>query len=128
MTYLVEEDPQPPVESRMIPAGKARRRGRRQSELVQQIAEPPVNPRMEGFSATVQPGARKDDDDNPMMYAGEEIVVCTRGVKMFDLDGEEHRLGSCDTLLFGRYCPCVVQAFDQRRRRWSWSAPLNTAE
>lgn len=85
---------------RLIPRRKTRvvepRGGRIRSEV---IAEPLVNPRMEGFLLTIAPGAGSGRDA-PIIYRGEEIVVGIKGRLRFDIRGVEYVVRPGDTLHF----------------------------
>lgn len=85
---------------RLIPRRKARvaepRGGRVRTEV---LAEPLVNPRMEGFLLTVAPGAGSGRDA-PIVYRGEEIVIGVKGRLRFEIRGVEYVLRPGDTLHF----------------------------
>jgi quercetin dioxygenase-like cupin family protein len=63
----------------------------------ERIAEPLVNPRMEGFVVTVAPGG-KSGADVPIRYRGEEVVFGLEGCVRFVVRGEEYVVGPGDTL------------------------------
>ncbi len=99
-SYFIEDDQQAPADARLIRRGCGRRLGDITHPLsIQQIAEPLVNPRMEAFLLTVQPGAQSGDGE-PIFYRGEEIVVCTKGRLRFELRDEAYLLSPGDVLHF----------------------------
>lgn len=53
---------------------------------------------MAGAVAVVEPGA--DSGDNPMEHPGEELVHVTQGSLVFDIDGDEYKLGRGDSVHF----------------------------
>ena len=99
-SYFLEDDQQAATDIRFIPRGKGRFLGKKGHPVAfQQIAEPLVNPRMEGYLLTVQPGGHSGDVE-PIIYQGEEIVICTKGRLRFELRGQEYLLSPGDTLHF----------------------------
>lgn len=63
------------------------------------LAEPLVNPRMEGFLLTVAPGGGSGRDA-PIVYRGEEIVLGMKGRLRFEIRGVEYVIRPGDTLHF----------------------------
>jgi transcriptional regulator with XRE-family HTH domain len=99
-SFFIEDDAQAMADVRFVPRGSGRRVGKAANPVrFEQIAEPLANPRMEAFLITVKPGGRSGSDE-PIIYRGEEIVVCTRGTLVFEMRGQEHRLHRGDTLHF----------------------------
>lgn len=63
------------------------------------IAEPLVNPRMEAFCLTLEPGA-DSGREAPIVYRGEEIVIGVKGRVRFEMRDGAHIVGEGDTLHF----------------------------
>lgn len=99
-SYFIEGDHEAETDVRFIARGRGRRLGTRPDPVaVQQIAEPLVNPRMEAYLLTVQPGGESGSGEL-LIHRGEEIVVCTKGRVRFDLRGQDYTLSPGDTLHF----------------------------
>ncbi len=99
-SFFIEDDAQAVADIRFVPNGAGRRAGRAAAPVrFQQIAEPLVNPKMEAFLIQVKPGGRSGSDE-PIIYRGEEIVVCTRGTFVFEMRGQQYGLRRGDTLHF----------------------------
>jgi transcriptional regulator with XRE-family HTH domain len=98
ISYFVEEGETDSVDIRFINRGAGRVAHARGSLLhFEYIAEPLVNPRMEGFIVTVAPGG-KSGADVPIRYRGEKIVFGLEGHVRFHIRSEPHVLGPGDTL------------------------------
>lgn len=67
------------------------------SIMVEVVAEPLVNPKMEGFLVTVAPGG-KSGPEEPIIYRGEEIVIGLKGRVRFEIRGQEHMVRPGDVL------------------------------
>lgn len=99
-SYFLEDDQQAATDVRFMPRGQGRFFGKSEHAVAfRQIAEPLVNPRMEGYILTVQPGGHSGNLE-PIIYRGEEIVICTKGRLRFILRGQEYLLSPGDTLHF----------------------------
>jgi transcriptional regulator with XRE-family HTH domain len=99
-SYFIESDGQTLTDVRHVPHGAGRRLGEATAAVqFEHIAEPLVNPRMEAFRIRVKPGGRSGGED-PIIYRGEEIVVCTRGSLVFEIREQEHHLHPGDSLHF----------------------------
>ncbi len=100
-SFFIEEDEQARTDVRLTPSGRGRPLGGDSYApvTIEQIAEPLVNPRMEAFLITVQPGGESGSGE-PIMYRGEEIVICTQGRFRFFVRDQEHVLAPGDTLHF----------------------------
>lgn len=99
-SFFIEDDAQAVADIRFVPRGAGRRVGKASAPVrFEQIAEPLVNPKMEAFLIQVRPGGRSGSDE-PIIYRGEEIVVCTRGTLVFEVRGQQYGLRRGDTLHF----------------------------
>ncbi len=100
-SFFIEDDEQARTDVRLTPSGRGRRLGRDSYApvAIEQIAEPLVNPRMEAFLITVQPGGESGTGE-PIIYRGEEIVICTQGRLRFFVRDQEYPLAPGDTLHF----------------------------
>ncbi len=97
VSYFVEEE-ESATDVRLIRKGRGRLYASEGSLMAfEQIAEPLVNPRMEAYIITVAPGGQSGGDE-PIIYRGEEIVICTKGRFRFEMRGQEHVLRPGDTL------------------------------
>lgn len=65
--------------------------------LMEHVAEPLVNPKMEGFLVTIAPGG-KSGAKEPIMYRGEEIVIGVKGRVRFEIRGCEYLVRPGDVL------------------------------
>lgn len=99
VSHFVEEE-EASTDVRLIRKGRGRVYASQGSLLTfERIAEPILNPRMEGSLITVAPGGQSGSDE-PVIYRGEEIIVCTKGRLRFEIRGQEYLLGPGDTLHF----------------------------
>ena len=97
-SYFIEDNHQEQTDVRLIERGHGRRLTTDDAPVaVEQIAEPLVNPRMEAFQITIQPGGQSGEIES-MIYRGEEIVICKKGKLRFELRGQEYFLSPGDTL------------------------------
>ena len=67
--------------------------------LTEVIAEPLINPRMEAFFVTLEPGA-DSGREAPIVYRGEEIVIGVNGSVRFHMRGGARLVERGDTLHF----------------------------
>jgi len=65
--------------------------------VVEHIAEPLVNPKMEGFLVHIKPGG-KSGREEPIIYRGEEIVIGVKGRVCFHIRGRTHWVRRGDVL------------------------------
>jgi transcriptional regulator with XRE-family HTH domain len=65
--------------------------------LMEHVAEPLVNPKMEGFLVTIAPGGKSGGEES-IMYRGEEIVIGVRGRVRFEIRGREYFVRPGDVL------------------------------
>ena len=97
ISYFAEEE-EDRVEVRLIPHGDGRTTSVPGARIAfEHIATPLVQPKMEAFRVTVQPGGRSGPEA-PIIYRGEEIVLCTKGRLCFKVRGELYELSPGDTL------------------------------
>lgn len=97
-SYFIEDNHQEQTDVRLIERGHGRQLTKDDAPVaVEQIAEPLVNPRMEAFQLTIQPGGQSGEIES-MIYRGEEIVICKKGKLRFELRGQEYLLSPGDTL------------------------------
>jgi transcriptional regulator with XRE-family HTH domain len=97
-SYFIEDDHQEQTDVRLIERGHGRRLTTDDAPVaIEQIAEPLVNPRMEAYLLTVQPGGQSGEIES-MIYRGEEIIHCKRGKLRFELRGQKYFLSPGDTL------------------------------
>ncbi len=98
ISYFVEEGETEHSDVRFLPRATGRITHARGSRLhFEHVAEPLVNPRMEGFVVTVAPGG-KSGADVPIRYRGEEIVFGLEGHVRFLIRGESYVVATGDTL------------------------------
>ncbi len=99
VSYFIEEE-EASTDVRLIAKGRGRLYASKDALLTfERIAEPIVNPRMEASLITVAPGGQSGSDE-PVIYRGEEIIVCTKGRLRFEVRGQEYLLAPGDTLHF----------------------------
>jgi transcriptional regulator with XRE-family HTH domain len=85
---------------RFIPRGTGRIAATRGIRVhTEVIAEPLVNPRMEAFFITLEPGA-DSGSEAPIVYRGEEIVIGVSGSVRFHIRGGTRLVERGDTLHF----------------------------
>jgi transcriptional regulator with XRE-family HTH domain len=85
---------------RFIPRGTGRIAAPRGIRVhTEVIAEPLVNPRMEAFLVTLEPGA-DSGREAPIVYRGEEIVIGVKGRVRFQMRGGTRIVERGDTLHF----------------------------
>ena len=97
-SYFIEDNHQEQTDVRLIERGHGRQLTKDDAPVaVEQIADPLVNPRMEAFQLTIQPGGQSGEIES-MIYRGEEIVICKKGKLRFELRGQEYLLSPGDTL------------------------------
>ncbi len=100
-SYFIEEDQQAATDVRFVPRGSARKLGKISYPFTfEHIAEPLVNPRMEAYRVTVQPGGQSGSGEEPIIYRGEEIIVCTKGRIRVEVRDEQYVMSPGDTLHF----------------------------
>jgi transcriptional regulator with XRE-family HTH domain len=99
ISYFVDEDGAPDaVDVRLMARGTGRVVDAAGSPLhFEYVAEPLINPQLEGFIVTVEPGG-KSGADVPITYRGEEIVFGLAGRIRFRIRGEDYVVGPGDTL------------------------------
>ena len=97
-SYFIEDDQEAPPDVRLIRKGRGRRLGESDQPVTfQRIAEPLINPRMEAYVITVQPGGQSDASGQ-ITYRGEEIFICTGGQMRIELREQDYVLRPGDTL------------------------------
>lgn len=98
ITALLEEEPQ----ARQVHFIEKKKRIRTASKTldieVQYIAQNLIDPKMFGFHLTVGPGCGSGSD--PLMHAGEEIVIGVQGTIDFVVGEEKFRVAPGDCLHF----------------------------
>lgn len=99
-SYFIEEEEQAAADIRLIRQRKGRYLGQPGARVTfEHIAEPLVNARMEAFRVTVTPGGFSGDEA-PIMYRGEEVVICTAGTLEFEMRDRKYHLKPGDTFHF----------------------------
>ena len=97
LAYFAEEGNGPP-DVRFTAKGSARVTNVKGSLVVMEhVAEPLINPKMEGFLVRVAPGG-KSGPDEPIIYRGEEIVIGVKGRVAFEIRGQRYIVRSGDVL------------------------------
>jgi transcriptional regulator with XRE-family HTH domain len=65
--------------------------------VMEHVAEPLVNPKMEGFLVRVAPGGNSGGEE-PIIYRGEEIVIGVKGRVRFEIRGQAYVVRPGDVL------------------------------
>ncbi|MFQ5666989.1 MAG: helix-turn-helix domain-containing protein [Candidatus Binatia bacterium] len=98
IAHFVDDDAAEQLDVRFVPHGTGRVARARGSLLrFEYVAEPLVNPRMEGFVLTVAAGG-KSGAGVSIRYRGEEIVYGLEGRVRFVIRGQPYDVGPGDTL------------------------------
>ena len=80
-----------------------RLRVRREQVVMENLARGLVDPCMEPFLVTLQPGAGTDAE--PVAHLGEEFVFCLEGEVEYRVGGHTYRLEAGDSLMFQAHQP-----------------------
>lgn len=94
----------PPAERvRHLPAGKRQHAGSSRTVLVERLSGDLVDPEVEMWRVTVQPGCGSGRE--ALAYRGEELVLCEEGEVHVTVGEERYRLGPGDVLHFKASTP-----------------------
>lgn len=98
-SFFIEDNEHAEADIRIVPRGAGRQVGKGSPVQFVHVAEPLISPKMEAFLIKVEPGARSGGQE-PIIYRGEEIVICMRGTLVFEIREQEYRLRRGDVLHF----------------------------
>jgi transcriptional regulator with XRE-family HTH domain len=92
-----------PVQATVLVKRDERPRVQRDRVVMENLAQGLVDPCMEPFLATLQPGAGTGAD--PVVHMGEEFVFCLEGEVEYRVAGHTYRLEVGDSLMFQAHQP-----------------------